>query len=76
VTVSVVHARQPGPRRSPHRTGRITPDHILDRDPRRLTLCGAEPTDRDLANYQARWKNTRPYQTCRDCAALIDGSTR
>lgn len=74
-TTEVTHARLAGARRSPHRVGRITPDHVLDRDPARRTVCGAAPTDRDLSNRQARSKSGRPYLTCADCAAELDTPT-
>lgn len=65
------HVRQ-RPGRNPHRPGRITPDNVLDADPRRRTLCGAEPTSDDLAHRDARTRAGREWITCPACADLID----
>ena len=72
----VIHLRKPGAKRSPHRQGRITPDNVLDADPRRLTVCGADPTDRDMRYGDVKpAKNRAWYLThdgCRDCLAARD----
>lgn len=65
--VIIRHARQAPPRRSPHRVGRLTPDHVLDRDPRSRTVCGADPGTADLSNREARTKTGRRWLTCPDC---------
>lgn len=72
MTAQLAHARLRSWKRSPHRQGRLTPENVLERDPARRTVCGAEPTDRDLSNRQARTKAGRPYLTCPDCAAALD----
>lgn len=70
--VAIRHARLAPPRRSPHRVGRLTPDHLLDADPRGRTCCGAEPGAYDLSNREARTKSGRRWLTCPDCLALTD----
>ena len=68
----VRHVRRRPARRSPHRAGRITPDNVLDADPRRRTLCGDEPTSDDLAHRSARTRAGREWITCPACAELVD----
>lgn len=64
--MSVAHIRRRGPRWSPHRPGRITPENVLAADPRRRTLCGAEPTDRDYS-FRAGVR-TLALDLCIECA--------
>lgn len=71
------HVRRKPPKRSPHRAGRITPDHVLDRDPRGFTLCGAEATTDDVdhrtggtKSYAAWLADGRADQACSECMAI------
>lgn len=70
--VVIRHARQAPPQRSPHRRGRLTPDHLLAADPRGRTVCGAEPGAHDLTNREARTKAGRLWLTCSSCLAATD----
>lgn len=70
--VVIRHARLRPPRRSPHRVGRLTPDSLLENDPRGRTLCGAEPGSHDLDARGARTREGRKWVTCPDCSAAID----
>lgn len=70
--VAIRHAQQAPPRRSPHRAGRLTPDSLLDRDPRGRTVCGAEPGAHDLSNREARTKSAGRWLTCPACVAALD----
>lgn len=71
-----LHLRKPGPKRSPHRTGRITPDNVLEADPRRSTMCGADPTDKDMRFGDVKPPANRAWYLthggCRDCLAGRD----
>ncbi len=69
--VIIRHARQAPPRRSPHRVGCLTPDHVLDRDPRSRTVCGAEPGTADLSSREARSKSAGRWLTCPACQAAL-----
>lgn len=70
--VAIRHARQAPPKRSPYRAGRLTPDSLLDRDPRGRTVCGAEPGTFDLSNREARSKSGRRWLTCSSCVEVLD----
>lgn len=70
--VLIRHARLAPPRRSPHRVGRLTPDHVIDADPRGRTMCGAEPGTADLSNREARSKSAGRWLTCPDCRAELE----
>lgn len=70
--VALRHARQAPPARSPHRRGRLTPDHLLDADPRGRTLCGAEAGGFDLSNREARSKAGGAWLTCPACVATVE----
>lgn len=70
--VAIRHGRLAPPRRSPHRTGRLTPGHVLDADPRGRTLCGAEPGYHDLSNSEARSKAGAKWLTCAACREVLE----
>ena len=71
------HVRQRPPKRSPHRQGRITPENVLDQDPRTRTLCGAAPTALDLSHQSARAGARRGdldrWMACPACTAALEG---
>ena len=73
--MTAVHVR----RRGEHRrlgldaAGQIRPHRVdPERDPRGQTLCGADPTDRDLNWRTGHAKSGRVWITCADCLARVD----
>lgn len=72
----VVHARMAPARTTRHHTGRMTPLTGGDNDPRGWTVCGADPTDRDLSNRSARSAAHRHHLTCEACLQILDGEIR
>ena len=56
---------------SPHHPLPITPDNVLDADPRRRTLCGAPASDRDLDHRSGvRAAVKGDGELCSRCASL------
>jgi hypothetical protein len=65
----LVHVRARAPRRGYTRTPKL-----LQAIARAVTLCGAEPTTRDLGFRDAHSAKARPYITCPACLAALENA--